>query len=91
MPEYERRNTKVIAVNPGSLASHQKWAEANGFPFPITVDADKAVATAYGAIKENGGIQRTVFVVDKSGKVAWAYEGLPATEEILAAIDSLTA
>jgi peroxiredoxin Q/BCP len=77
----------VVAVNPGSLASHTKWAEQFGFPFPICVDADKQVAAAYGALKPEGGILRSVIVVDRQGRVAWAQEGMPATEEILAALD----
>jgi len=91
MPEYERRNTQVVALNPGSLASHQKWAQAAGFPFPIAVDAGSKVAAAYGATKALGGIQRSVFVIDKDGQIAWVREGMPSTEEILAAIDSLNA
>jgi peroxiredoxin len=50
------------------------------------VDADKKVAIAYGATNAVGGIQRSVFVIDKEGKVAWSKQGMPATEEILAAI-----
>lgn len=79
----------MVAVNPGSLASHQKWAEQNGFSFPICVDTDKKVAAAYGALKPEGGIQRSVFVVNRKGTVVWAQEGMPATEEILAAIDAM--
>lgn len=76
----------MVAVNPGSLASHTKWAEKSGFTFPIVVDADKKVAAAYGAVNLLGGIKRSVFVVDKGGKIAWAREGMPDTAEILAAI-----
>jgi thioredoxin-dependent peroxiredoxin len=79
----------VVAVNPGSLSSHQKWAEANGFGFPICVDEDKKVATAYGALGALGGIQRCVIVVNKRGKVTWSQEGLPDTADILKAIDDM--
>lgn len=78
----------MVAVNPGSLASHQKWAEKNGFDFPICVDAEKMVAKAYGSLKLGGLIQRSVILVDPDGKVAWVKEGLPSTEEILAAVDA---
>ena len=78
----------MVAVNPGSLASHTKWSEKFGFPFPIAVDADKKVAAAYGATNLVGGIQRSVFVVDKQGRIAWAKEGMPETAEILSAINA---
>lgn len=60
-----------------------------GFDFPICVDADKKVAAAYGALKETGGIQRSVILVNKQGAVTWVKEGMPSTEEILRAIDAL--
>jgi len=89
LSEYEKRGAQVVAVNPGSLASHQKWAASSGFTFPLCSDPDKEVARAYGAVKPQGGIQRTVVVVDRQGRVAWVKQGLPATEEILAVLDAL--
>lgn len=88
LAEYEAHGAQVAAVNPGSLASHEKWACKAGFSFPICADTGKKVAEAYGVVKPNGGIQRTVFVVDRQGRVAWAKEGMPSTEEILAAVDA---
>lgn len=78
-----------MAVNPGTVASHEKWAEKFGFDFPICHDPDKKVAAAYGALNALGGIQRCVIVVGKQGKVTWAESGMPATETILAALDKL--
>jgi len=57
--------------------------------FPICVDVDKKVAAAYGSLKPEGGIQRSVIVIDKKGTVAWVQEGMPATSEILAAIEAV--
>lgn len=75
-----------MAVNPGSLASHTKWAEQFGFQFPIAADKEKKVAAAYGAVNMLGNIKRTVVVVHKDGNVAWIREGMPETAEILSAI-----
>lgn len=80
----------MVAVNPGSLESHRKWDQEFGFNFPICVDEGKKVAAAYGALKPEGGIQRTVFLVDRQGQIAWAQQGMPETAEILTAIDALT-
>lgn len=55
----------------------------------MLVDKEKAVATAYDTLKENGGINRSVFLVDKAGIIRWVQAGTPSTEEILAAIDTL--
>lgn len=87
--EYASRGVQVVAVNPGSLESHQRWAEKNQFGFPICVDEGQKVAASYGVQKPGGGIQRTVVLVNKQGVVTWVQEGLPSTEEILQAIDAL--
>ena len=44
---------------------------------------------AYGVVNPLGGVKRSVLIVDKQGKVAWAAEGMPATEEVLAALDTI--
>lgn len=88
LAEYAAHGAQVVAVNPGSLASHEKWACKAGFQFPICADSGKKVAEAYKVLKPNGGIQRTVYVVDRTGRIAWAQEGMPSTEEILAAVDA---
>lgn len=79
----------MIGVNPGSLESHTAWATELSFDFPILVDEGAKVATEFGVVKENNDIQRTVFLIDKTGVIRWAEVGRPETEVILAAIDAL--
>lgn len=79
----------MLGINPGSLESHTAWATELSFDFPILVDEEAKVAAEYGVVKENGSIQRTVFLIDQSGIIRWAEEGRPETEAILAAIDAL--
>lgn len=79
----------MVAVNPGSLASHTRWAEEFGFQFPICVDEEKKVAAAYGVLKPEGSIQRTVVLVNRQGVVTWVQEGMPSTEEVLQAVDAM--
>lgn len=81
---------QVVAVNPGSVASHENWAEKFGFTFPICADPEKHVAAAFGALKPEGGIARSVILVNKQGVVTWAEAGSPSTEAILAAVDQMT-
>lgn len=87
--EYDRRQARLIAINPGSLESHQAWAEQFGFQFPIVVDEESKVAAAYGALKETGGIQRCVYIVDRQGLVRYAQQGMPETDELLRRLDEL--
>jgi predicted transcriptional regulator len=48
------------------------------------------VAAAYGVLKPEGGIQRTVVLVNKQGVVTWVQEGMPSTEEILQAVEAMS-
>lgn len=47
------------------------------------------MATVYGALKPEGGIQRSVLVVNQQGRVTWSQQGMPSTDEILAVIDAM--
>ena len=82
-------NTAILGSNPGSLASHQKFAEKQAYPFPILVDADKTMAAAYGALKPEGGIQRTVYIVDAKGIIQFAQQGSPKDELLLETLSKL--
>jgi thioredoxin-dependent peroxiredoxin len=84
-------NTAILGSNPGSLASHQKFAEKQAYPFPILVDADKTMAAAYGALKPEGGIQRTVYIIDGQGIIRFAQQGSPKDELLLNVIRELPA
>jgi thioredoxin-dependent peroxiredoxin len=73
-------NIAVLGSNPGSLDSHTRFATAQHYPFPILVDADKTMATDYHALKPEGGIQRTVYVIDALGHIRFAQQGTPSVD-----------
>lgn len=76
-----------FGVNPGSLKSHQEFAQRHEIDFPLLVDTDLQVARKYHAIAPDGSrVLRTVYLIDKEGKVAFAARGYPETEEILEAL-----
>ncbi|MDX2084875.1 MAG: peroxiredoxin [Candidatus Melainabacteria bacterium] len=83
---FEELNTTMIASNPDSLASHERFAEKESYPFPILVDADKTMARDYQALKPEGGIQRTVYIIDAEGIIRYAQQGLPSDAELADAI-----
>lgn len=72
----------MLASNPGSVESHQRFADKYGYAFPILCDADKSMARAYHALKEEGGIQRTVYLIDKDGVIRYGKQGSPSIEEL---------
>lgn len=100
--EFDKRNTKVLAVSVDDLASHQGWIkdinETQGcvVNFPIIADPDRKVATLYDMIHENASTAvtvRSVFFIGPDKKIKASITYPPSTgrnfSEILRVIDSL--
>jgi peroxiredoxin Q/BCP len=85
--KFEQAGIRPFGVNPASVDSHWKYAQKLRFPFALLSDPERAIAQAYRALKEDGrGIQRTVYVVQRDGRVAFAQRGAPPVDEIVAAV-----
>ncbi len=78
----------VLGINPANAVSHQAFADANRFPFPLLIDSDASVAQRFGCKAIGGLIKRTVYLIDTDGTVLWAKRGKPTPKEILDAIKS---
>ncbi|MBA3274675.1 MAG: peroxiredoxin [Chloroflexia bacterium] len=73
-----------IGVNPDDAESHKAFRKEHALNFDLLVDEDAQVAHLYGAIKPDGeGIQRSVVIVGKVGKVIFAEHGAPPWQRIL--------
>ena len=101
-PEFEQRNTKVIALSVDPLSDHKSWSadieETQGLApnFPLIADDDKKVADLYDMIHPNASdtaTVRSVFIVgpDKKIKLNLTYPASTGRNftEILRVIDSL--
>jgi len=62
----------VVGVNPDSLETHVRFAQSLGLPFRLLTDSEQKVSQKYGSAGENGYNRRTVYVVDRKGRVAYA-------------------
>ena len=56
----------VLGVSRDDAESHQKFREHHGLPFPLLVDSDAAVSTAYGAWGEREMRGRTSMGMSRS-------------------------
>jgi peroxiredoxin Q/BCP len=81
LSSLQSKGAVVLGVSPQDAASHTKFKEKYSLTFPLLVDADHAVAEAYGAWglkqnygKEYMGILRTTFVIDATGMVKKVFE-----------------
>jgi peroxiredoxin len=74
-------NTQILASSVDSTWSEKAFAKQLGVKFPILGDFRKQVATLYGALYEDKGFaRRTLFVIDKQGRVAYKREYEPGTQ-----------
>jgi peroxiredoxin Q/BCP len=100
-PEFRAAGAEVIGVSKDSVASHQKFKEKYGLPFPLGADEDGKVVEAYGVWVEKSmygrsymGIDRSTFLIDGDGTIqkAWRQVKVPGhVEEVLAATRALAA
>ncbi len=73
-----------MAINPGTLAAHEKYAQKYNLSFPLLSDGDRSVSQAYDALKPNGrSIERTVIIVDQEGVIRYVKQGMPKDVELL--------
>lgn len=82
-------NAVVYGINPADKEKHSGFAAKNRLPFPLIVDTKGEIADHYGCRAIFGIVKRTVYVIDRNGKVAWAQRGNPAPSEILQALRDL--
>ena len=78
--EFEKLNTVVLGVSTDGLDSHKQFMEKHKLPFPLLSDEDAAVSRKYGVYKQRNlygkkymGIERTTFVIDRTGRIAQIY------------------
>jgi peroxiredoxin Q/BCP len=92
--EFRGLGVEVLAVNPQPMASHERFAEKHGLPFPLCSDPDKRVCNAYGASGLLGMTRRALFLVDRNRRVRYRKVDLPIfrrtadeLREVLAGLD----
>lgn len=102
IPEFEKRNTKVIALSVDGIDSHYQWVkdinETQGTTvnYPIIADESKQVALLYDMLHPNASENftvRSVFIIGPDKKIKLTMTYPPSTgrnfDELLRVIDSL--
>ncbi|HEX7734906.1 MAG TPA: thioredoxin-dependent thiol peroxidase [Ktedonobacteraceae bacterium] len=97
--EMQKRGIVVLGVSADDVASHRKFAEKYGLPFPLLSDTDTSVSQAYGVYGEKNlygkkfmGISRVTFLIDKEGVVRKVWRKVKPAEhanEVLEAVEAL--
>jgi peroxiredoxin Q/BCP len=78
--EFEKIGASVIGVSPDSVKSHDKFAAKHSLSVVLAADEEHNALQAYGVWKEKSmygktymGVERSTFLIDKSGKIAEAW------------------
>lgn len=100
--EFEKRNTKVLAVSVDPIDSHMGWrndinhTQNCNVQFPIIADESKKVANLYGMLHPNASATQTVrslFIIDPEKKIRLIILYPASTgrnfHEVLRVLDSL--
>ena len=96
---YQAKDVVILGVSTDDAKSHQKFITKHDLPFPLLVDEDANVATAYGSYglkmfmgKEYMVISRSTFVIGPDGSLEKIYRKVKAEKhpvELLAELDEL--
>jgi peroxiredoxin Q/BCP len=99
MTKFEKADTVIVGISPDATKAQAKFKTKYGLPFTLLADVDHAVADAFGVWVEKSmygkkymGVERSTFLIDKSGKVAKAFHKVKVAghaEQVLEALQSL--
>jgi peroxiredoxin Q/BCP len=85
---FSDRGIKVYGVSKDSIASHEKFANKYSFSsLELLSDSDGEMSKSYGVGEDFPS--RTLFVVDKNGKIVKIIEGMPRNDELLEFVSGL--
>ena len=78
--EFEKLNVVVLGISNDNMESHNHFKEKHQLSFPLLTDEDASVSKMFGVYKQKNlygkkymGIERTTFVIDRTGRIAQIY------------------
>ena len=96
MKHFDSLDAEVLGVSVDSVWSHKAYAEKMGIKYSLLADFHPkgAMSEKYGVyLPERGITGRSIFIVDKHGRVAWAKNYdipvVPDIKEVAAALGQI--
>jgi peroxiredoxin Q/BCP len=78
--EFDKVGAVILGVSNDPVETHLKFRDKHKLPFDLLADEDAAVSKAFGVYKQKNlygkkylGIERTTFIIDRTGRVAQIY------------------
>ena len=86
-PQVREKGAVVLGVSRDSVASHKRFEEKYGLPFPLLSDPELKVIQAYDVWKEKMnygkltmGVVRTTYLIDENGIIVKAFDKVKAAD-----------
>jgi peroxiredoxin Q/BCP len=80
VPQFEAAGAVILGVSADPMESHLKVHAKHKLTFELLSDTEASVSKAYGVWKQKNlygkkfmGIERTTFVIDRTGRIAQIY------------------
>ena len=96
MPQFREKGAVILGVSKDSVASHKKFEQAHGLPFPLLSDPELKVIQAYDVWKEKKnygkvsmGVVRSTYLIDENGIIVRAFDKVKAAENPAQMLESL--
>src|SRR3954471_10795360 len=97
LSEFERRNAQVLGISTDMVFSNDAWAKSmGGLSYPLLSDfwPHGLVSLKYNSLRDTGMSERSIFVVDKRGLIAYIdihdINEQPSTDKIFEALQGLS-
>ena len=95
-PQFQEKGAVVIGISKDSVASHKKFQEKYGLPFPLLSDPELSAIQAYDVWQEKNmygkktmGVVRTTYLIDEQGMIIKAMGKVKAAENPAQVLESL--
>lgn len=95
--EFEKADAVLLGISGDPIESHLAFQAKHRLPFELLSDPDAAASKAFGVWKQKNlygnkfmGIERTTFVIDKTGRIAQIYPKVKVEGHVAEVLGFLT-
>jgi len=95
--QFSAADAVILGISRDSLKSHENFKAKQAFPFELGSDTDEAVCNLFGVIKQKmmygkqcRGIERSTFVIDRSGVLRREWRGVKVPGHVQEVLDFVT-
>ncbi|MDQ6951966.1 MAG: peroxiredoxin [Mariprofundaceae bacterium] len=98
LPDFTAADAKIVGVSRDSVKSHSNFTNKQSLNFPLISDVEEALCKAFDVMqlkknygKEYMGIERSTFIINPEGKVAYIWRKVRVKEHVADVLKTLKA